>query len=398
MTSQTFYGLSMHWAQYCGMYDICLGPSAVVQLPCSHDSFETKLQAWRSWAARETQLRTLLGLCVIDGVVSQFSGNLVNTWPATNSLPLAADEEAFCADTPDKWLQFMTETGDEGDVCISKRIPDVYRALVADGPGSNEEHQMPGLLNTKIVLEMLAASLTTDFERETRAENGIQSKLKAIKALCTLRRHISQSRKLTAAEKAIGLLRWHAVCLDLVVSTARGARRMCHHYGITQHIFGGNKREEPSQINPEGWAQGFRARKCLLHALEIHKLASDIPLGYIHDTSLPGALFAAATTYCSFALPGASKVLVPTCIDWDLVVSFGLEDVPALRAVPPSAEYTVTLDFLGNDVIHHTTGWTARNLVYEMSSVRILLHSVSKYWGVTHEMEEVVRAWEERCS
>jgi hypothetical protein len=173
---------------------------------------------------------------------------------------------------------------------------------------------------------------------------------------------------------------------------------MCHHYGISQHIFGGNKREESSQIDPEGWAQGLRARKCLLHALEIHKLASDVPLGYIHDTSLPGALFAAATTYCSFALPGASKILAPTSIDWDLVVSCGLENIPAVRAIPPSAEYTGTLEFLRNDMSPQTTGWIARNLVYEMSSVRILLHSESKYWGVTHEMEEVVRAWEARCS
>ncbi len=74
----------MHWAQYCGMYD--LGRIEVPEIPLEQDSTEKKLQAWRSWAARETQLRILLGLCVIDGVVSQFSGNLVNTWPATNSL------------------------------------------------------------------------------------------------------------------------------------------------------------------------------------------------------------------------------------------------------------------------------------------------------------------------
>lgn len=86
---------------------------------------------------------------------------------------------------------------------------------------------------------------------------------------------------------------------------------MCHYYGITQHIFGGNKREEPSQIDPEGWAQGRRARKCLLHALEIYKLAFDIPLDYIHDTSLPGALFAAATPNCSFSLPGAPRSWYP---------------------------------------------------------------------------------------
>lgn len=356
-------------------------------------TFETKLEVWRLWAARETQLRTLLGLCVVDGVVSQFSGNLVNTWPATNSLPLAADDEVFSADTPDTWFQVMMERGEVNE----RRLTDVFHSLIAQGSQPSEDLRVPGLLNIKIFLEMLA-SLTKELSRDTKAQIGLQKKLEAVKALSSLRRRLSQSHELTTAEKAIGLLRWHAVCLDLVVSTARGARRMCHHYGITQHIFGGNKRDEPVHVNPEAWAQGPRARKCLLHALEIHNLASDVPLGYIHDTSLPGALFAAATTYSSFALPGASKVLVPTAIDWDLVISYGLEDATEGRTIPPSARHNSTLAFLKNDRNFQMAGWVPRNLVYEMSSVRILLHSLSKYWGVTKEMEEVVSAWEARCS
>lgn len=397
MTSQTFYGLSLHWAQYCGMYDMSLGPSNVYQLLQGPQTFETKSTAWRVWAARETRLRTLLGLCVIDGVVSQFSGNLVNTWPATNSLPLAADDEIFSADTPDKWFQLMAERGEGSDRSLPRHIRDIFHLLLDENSHLGDKCSFPGLLNIKVFLEMLA-SLTSELTRDTRAETGAQAELEAVKALCSLRRQLSQSQELTTAEKAIGLLRWHAVCLDLVVSTARGARRMCHYYGITQHIFGGNKRDEPTQINPEAWAQGIRARKCLLHALEIHKLASDVPLGYIHDTCLPGALFAAATTYSSFALPGASKVLVPTSIDWDVVVSCGLEDATDGSVSPTSARDNSTLAFLRNNVDLQMAGWVPRNLVYEMSSVRILLHSLSKYWGVTEEMEEVVRAWEARCS
>ncbi|KAK2760071.1 C2H2 type zinc finger domain protein [Colletotrichum kahawae] len=394
MTSQTFYGLSMHWAQYCGMYDLVPYRQA---LPQTHDSIETKMHAWRSWAARETQLRTLLGLCIIDGVVSQFSGNLVNTWSATNSLPLATDADAFAAETVDEWIEVMVSRG-HNTGSGPDRFSDLYHSLVPDGTHIGPVYCLPGLLNIRILLEILA-SLTNGFERLNKGSQAqVAQKLGAVKALVTLRTHLAQSTTLSPADKTIGLLRWHAVCLDLVVSTARGARRMCYHYNITQHIFGGKKREEPSRIDPNAWTQGLRARKCLLHAMEIHKIASEIPLGIIHDTCLPGALFAAATTFSSFALPGLSKVLVPPSVDWGMVILQGLDDTGQNTTSSTPDVSNDTLAFLTNNVNPQSSGWIARNLVYELSAIRILLHSLSQHWGVTRKMEEVVGAWEARCS
>jgi hypothetical protein len=130
MTSQTFYGLSMHWAQYCGLYDV--GRAEVPTIPCKDDATETKIRVWKTWAARETQLRTLLGLCIIDGVVSQFSGNFVNTWAATNSLPLAADDEAFAATTANDWIDVMIRRSNLRHTSAT-RFYDVYHSLLVDG-------------------------------------------------------------------------------------------------------------------------------------------------------------------------------------------------------------------------------------------------------------------------
>jgi hypothetical protein len=395
MTSQTFYGLSMHWAQYCGLYDI--GRTENPAIPHANDAIETKMHAWKTWAARETQLRTLLGLCIIDGVVSQFSGNFVNTWAATNSLPLAADDEAFAATTADDWIDVMARRGNLHDT-ITTRFYDVYHSLLVDGSQAELVRNMPGLLNIKILLEILA-SLAADFEKVTPGPTGLRCKVGATKALRALRQILSQSTTLSTADKTIGLLRWHAVCLNLVGSTARGARRMCHYYGITQHIFGGKKRQEPGPVNPQRWAQGLLARKSLLHAIEIHKIASEIPLGIMHDTCLPGALFAAATTYASFALPGLTKVFVPPSIDWDTVILSGLDDASPVPTIPPADEHAQnTLRFLEQNNGMPPADWTARNLFYELSSIRMLLHSLSQHWGVTQEMEEVVGSWEARCT
>jgi len=386
----------MHWAQYCGLYDV--GRAATPEMPHIDDPIETKISAWKTWAARETQLRALLGLCVIDGVVSQFSGNFVNTWAATNSLPLAADDRAFEANNVDEWLAVMRESSHSRSSSRT-RFYDVYHSLLIDGTGSELVKNLSGLLNIKILLEILA-SLAADFERVTPGPTGLRCKVGATRALGTLRRIMSQSTTLSTADKTLALLRWHAVCLNLVGSTARGARRMCHYYGITQHIFGGKKRQEPGPVNPERWAQGLLARKSLLHAVEIHKIASEIPLGIMHDTCLPGALFAAATTYASFALPGLTKVFLPTTIDWDTVILSGLDDEETQTSSSPisSDAKQNTLMFLESSIDMPSANWTARNLFYELSSIRMLLHSLSQNWGVTQEMEEVVGSWEARCT
>jgi hypothetical protein len=396
MTSQTFYGLSMHWAQYCGLYDI--GRTENPAIPRANDAMETKVRAWKTWAARETQLRTLLGLCIIDGVVSQFSGNFVNTWAATNSLPLAADDEAFAATTANDWIDVMTRRTNLRDINIT-RFYDVYHSLLVDGSHAGLVRNISGLLNIKILLEILA-SLAADFEKVTPGPTGLRCKVGATKALGALRQILSRSTTLSTVDKTIGLLRWHAVCLNLVSSTARGARRMCHYYGITQHIFGGKKRQEPGPVNPQRWAQGLLARKSVLHAIEIHKIATEIPLGTMHDTCLPGALFAAATTYASFALPGLTKVFVPGSIDWDSVILSGLDDASNISSIPTTSEEPTqsTLRFLESSVDPIPADWTARNLFYELSSIRMLLHSLSQHWGVTQEMEEVVGSWEARCT
>jgi hypothetical protein len=56
------------------------------------------------------------------------------------------------------------------------------------------------------------------------------------------------------------------------------------------------------------------------------------------------------------------------------------------------------LRFLESSIDLPSANWTARNLFYELSSIRMLLHSLSQNWGVTQEMEEVVGSWEARCT
>lgn len=396
MTSQTFYGLSMHWAQYCGMYDI--GQVQEPRIPRSDEPTEAKANAWKSWVARETQIRVLLGLCVVDGVVSQFSGNMVNTCAATKRLPLASKEEAFSAEHADAWILCMTRKSNCTHAPDRRSIQELYRDVTSDPPCSTHFEKVSGLLNITMLLEAIAASATVSGKTQ-KSRGDTQPERDVSRALNTIRHLLLRSTSLTAAERTISLIRWHAICMDLIVNTADGARKMCFHYNIPQHIFGGQQRQEPKRANPEAWASGRPARTCLLHALEIHKLAAEVPLGMIHNTCLPGALFTAATTFASFALPGLIKISTPPLVDWRVVLHHQELDADLTSTFERagSGQTEDTTRFLRNSGGVPLDQWVARNLLYELSSIRNLLHSVSQSWGVTEEMEQVVLSWERHC-
>jgi hypothetical protein len=396
MTSQTFYGLSMHWARYCGMFELDTKNDDVLSL-VGNESIERKTYAWKLWVGKETQLRILLGLYVIDGVVSQFSGNGSGTsWPTTNCLPLPASEEVFNAPCPDKWLQSMTAVEGRRP---SVRFFDLCHQLFPSMKGGHAGYRGAildyelELFDLKVVLEILN-SLATASSQVDASPVGFPSKLEIARALCVMRRHILHNNRISATDRSIALLRWHSICLDTITSTARGARRMCYQFGITQHIFGGAKRPE-SGISPAGWVQSLAGRKCLLHSVAIQEIASQMPLGVAHDVYLAGGLFAAAATYSSFALAAAVKTTIPSSIDWDAVLMSGFEELSLNGAGPESTRNTV--QFVRGVLDPHGSDREIHNLSYDLTSIKILLRGMSLQWGVAREMEEVVDAWTQHC-
>jgi hypothetical protein len=199
-----------------------------IQLPHESDSLERKTHYWKLWVGRESQLRILLGLYIIDGVVSQYSGNGFGTpWPTISTLPLPASDAAFNATCPDKWLSSM------GDIDRQRptdhRLNDLcYRFFAPQSRDHDDQfaimlEQELELFNTKVALEILYC-LATASKRTERPPVGVPSKLEVSRALCTIRRHILNNSTLSPTERSIALLRWHSICLDTITSTAHGAR------------------------------------------------------------------------------------------------------------------------------------------------------------------------------
>ncbi|RAO68402.1 uncharacterized protein BHQ10_004414 [Talaromyces amestolkiae] len=361
MTSQTFYGLSMHWARYCGMFESATKDD--IQLPHESDPLERKTHYWKLWVGKESQLRILLGLYIIDGVVSQYSGNGFGTpWPSISTLPLPASDAAFNATSPDKWLLSI------GDIDRQRRTDSLNDLCYRFFAPQNRDHddqftiileQELELFNTKIALETMYC-LATASNRTERPPVGIPSKLDV--------------------SRALSLLRWHSICLDTIKSTANGARRMCYQFGLTQHIFGGLTRQETG-INPHRWIQGPNARKCVAQ-----------------DVYLPGGLFAAATTYSSFALASTLKIAIPSSVDWDVVLLSGFDgySLPSTGAVGVTESARGTAMFIQGVLSPLDGECEVHNLLYDLTSIKTLLRAMSVHWGVAREMEEVIDAWTQR--
>jgi hypothetical protein len=383
MTSQVFHGLGFYWARHCGLFELPKNSS----LPSRGAAPDCMEQAWREWVARECQLRTLLGMYNLDGIISQYSGNPTFTQHMSNSLPMPSNELAFRATCPSEWIECSMQAN---TFAGEPKFSDVFRAFFSfEG---NLHDSLPSNMTffaLKVILEGFK-SLVADSKRVEPRPVGVSSPAEINQALDRLRQYIEAQAKLTQLERLTAMLRWHAVCLDTWKVAARGARRLCFSHGITQHIFGGCERFE-TDIDPQRHVDRDDARRTLLHARQIQLLTAQLPLGLAHDPHVPGAIFAAATTYAAFALAGKNRIVFPDVVDWRVAVLS--PNLPAGNV----GEADPTASFVCGSLEPNNAAKVV-NISYEMSTIKLLIRGLSLQWGVCAEMEEVVDAWIARCT
>ncbi|KAL5362007.1 hypothetical protein BJX96DRAFT_176756 [Aspergillus floccosus] len=335
-------------------------------------------------------LRTLLGLYIVDGVVSQFSGNPTFARHAANPLLLPNNEAAFNAAAVDSWIDLIHRHPP-----TATRFCEIYHKLFQGNERWNEGLSPFG---RKVILEGMRC-LVSEGSRTNPPPVGFPVKRDILCVLRQLRKDILQTQVQphNATDRLTALLQWHTVCLDMVTNTARGTRRLCHVLGMNQNIFGGSQRDE-SIVQPDRWVHSSRARIALLHAIGVQEIAAQLPLGKAHDINIPGVVFTAAATYTGFTFAGVPKLAVPTRIDWD--VTLASQDADAQPPVgSESADARYTYDFIAGslDVAEVPRDkYVLRDLIYDLTAVRTLLRGLSLQWGVATEMEDVVSTWIER--
>lgn len=393
MTGQVFHGLGFYWARHCGLFDL----PEVVLAPGQNDPPATIERAWRLWVARERQLRALLGMYIMDGVISQYSGNPTFAQHMSNPLPMPGDELAFAANSATEWLQHHRHrsTSSHPD---RLRFSDVFRACFHRDDNPNYALSMHlNFFALKVVLEGIK-SLVAESKRIEPRPVGVPSPAEINLALERIRIYIATHPELTQIERLTAMVRWHAICLDTWKVAARGARRLCFGHGITQHIFGGRERVE-TDIDPQRHIDRDDARRTLLHAREIQRITSQLPLGLAHDPHVPGAVFAAATTYAAFALAGKKRIVFPNDVDWRRVVLSGQAADERATNLMESRSST-TIRFIRSELksTDMATNTALLDISYELSAIKLLIRGLSLNWGVCEEMESVVDAWIAKCT
>jgi hypothetical protein len=376
-SSRAFHALAFYWAKHCGMYES--EPYHLDHLPQAASSKEEKERQWRIWVAREIQQRAVLAHYMIDGLIAQMSGESTSVRHSANQLSLPSSEAAFAAETADDWLSLMqTEQGPRTS------FRSIFRVLFSPVDDGRWLNYTLSAFSLRVLLEGFQSLISDCWNHDNDSDGdendssethapaiGIPTKPEIRRALVRAHDCIAQSVSFSTPERQELLLRWHALCLDALVSSTSLCRHLCRRHNINQHLWPGASPDTPlspcpyppnsSPIVPETPATitsstsphtistrprnrhkqqqqqqqqqqhslpaSSTARRALLHAAAIQDLVEMLPRGRAHAVHMPASLLAAATVYAAFALRGIATVRLPAKVEWAVVLgAAGQED------------------------------------------------------------------------
>ncbi|KAF2666591.1 C2H2 type zinc finger domain protein, partial [Microthyrium microscopicum] len=387
-TSQAFQSLSFFWARHCGMIDGAVYNNEGI--PSLDAPAVEKDQQWRIWAAREIQQRACLANFVLDGLISQMTGEPTSTRHATSHLVIPSCECAFEASTADEWIAHIQTQSSE-----KPTFRRLLHQLFENASGSPYTDHTFTALSFKVLLEAIQ-SLISDSDGDSSAV-GVPSRTEIQRALGQLYHNIMGNSHLSSADRLETLLRWHTLCLDTIINSALLCRHLCHRLNVEQHVWktGTAGTEKLSNIDVRQWAATNNARKALLHAAAIQDIIEQLPRGRAHAIHMPSALFSATTIYAAFSSAAIRTIKVPVSIVWQ----DSLLDVDQ----PYFTLAEMSNPALGSDTVRFIRGeallrvGTNKNLFYELNSIQKLFRCLYSQWGIAFDMEAVVDQWIKVC-
>lgn len=378
-SSQALRAMGLLWARQCGMFES--EPYSVARLPTLETSEAEKQYQWRLWVAREIQQRALLAHYMLDGLMASMSGTSGSVRHTANNLTLPSSEVVFDASNASDWLLLM-----QAEPIEKPQFRNIFRLLFAPvDDGCLYEHQSTAF-SYKVVLEGLQ-SLALE-SRDGGDMIGAPSNLQVQTALARSYESIKRNNHLSFADRHEVLLRWHAVCLDLVIDTPALCVQVCTQHNIKQTLW--RTCSTMQQIpNLTHWATTAEARRALLHAAAIQEIIEQLPRGRAHTIHMPGSLFAASIVYSVFIFAGVASVRLPSTVNWQDALSLDYQLAGNGGPGQLPAASLETRRYLRGEPLFGTTA-VARNLLYELNSMQKLFRCLCSQWGIAHNMDEVV--------
>lgn len=395
-TSQAFHALGFVWARRSGMFD---SEPFDLRLVPSRDAPElAKDHQWRLWVSREIQQRALLAHYMLDGLISQMSGEPTSVRHAANQLNLPSSEAAFEASTPDEWISAIRSESTRDTTSFRTILRQLFRPTIEkrwiDKPLS--------AFSYKVILEGLQSLVSDDDTEETAV--GVPTRSEVRHALCQVYEGITTNSLLCHNDRLETILRWHSICLNTIIDSSLLCRTLCSRYNITQHIWS-NAAHSKHSIDLVSWVTTPAARSAVLHAMAIQELVEQLPRGRAHAITMPISLFSAATVYSVFTLAGLPVLQIPCTVVWQDVLSSGKQtsnnSYLSLSELSTSSQISLhetdTMKYIQGTSLAGSSGTTSRNLLYELNSLHKLFRCLYAQWGVAFDMENVLEQWISLC-
>ncbi|KIW65493.1 hypothetical protein PV04_07750 [Phialophora macrospora] len=373
-TAQVFHSLGFFWARETGMFDLEFekdSDAPVIDPSATEDAIEAE---WRAWAAKEIQLRALLGHYVLDAQISEYT-SAPSQRHTSHSLPVPANDFIFNAQDAPSWRAGMLDQRKD-----TRRFSTIFHSLFSEHVHMRHLGTSLTSFTTSVLLEGLKA-LSAERIASALEAIGIPSDRDISRALGRMHMFVAQSRDLSSVEKDVALLRWHTICLHMAVDLNALCRALFERYNISQHIIGGRRLRA---LDLSSWVSSSRARLGLLHAFSIYGILQNLPTVQTQAIHIPIAAFSAAMVYSAFILEGVSTISIPDIECWESVVLIDLD--------MPLDNDKADLDFEVRQYLNATLQKQENciNILYDINLFSRTLKTLEDLWGVSHDMHRVL--------
>ncbi|PYI26239.1 hypothetical protein BP00DRAFT_407708 [Aspergillus indologenus CBS 114.80] len=317
-TAFVWHGLGFYWARTCGMHAVAELPTAPL-MPCPPQELQAH---WHRWTAVETQKRAILGHYILDGLISQTSGAPASARHLINSLRTAGSDAVFQAHTADDWLDQLRQPESAlPDMPFSEVYFSVFASTYPSHPLNLSDFSI------FVILEGLQ-SLVSDLHEigAGKLAIGAITERQIIRALLNiyevhLRHRLgSLPSPSNPSSSSSGLpphkpddpfqllLRWHTVCLELALPTARFYSFLCQSHPHLPRTIGDHQSKAAASTSTDPTPPSTPTTtlppplRALLHALTITRLLNRLPFHQAHSPHIPAAIFATAVTIAGWCL------------------------------------------------------------------------------------------------
>lgn len=264
-----WHALGFKWAEECSLHVTQEGPTG--DPPATPEEL---LSAWRDWAAQEMQRRAVLGHYILDGNLCALNQQAAAVRHIVCALTLGCSDAEFRLQNPADWaaLHFKHRQTNSpiSTSCITLRT--TFAKLFSPGQVGPCHYAMT------TILALMEGLQTVLFEQQQFGLSDhllVPSSNTVEASICEVFSMMNTSLDLNDVERRCLLIRWHALCIDLMCGAPVSNEQLAR-----PGLEGSQERSGASVHRPLAMYQyrGAPSDRCaLLHALSLLEDTRQVP-------------------------------------------------------------------------------------------------------------------------